>query len=64
MADRRNWVFVIACFWTSLTLAVDLATPPTAIQIGGTAGPTRVPPALRRGSFISPSRGRRGRSQR
>jgi glyoxylase-like metal-dependent hydrolase (beta-lactamase superfamily II) len=51
MSDCRKFVVAVISLWTCLGAfagAADIAT------IGGPANPSRVPPALRQGTFISP----------
>src|SRR6185436_1745220 len=57
MTDCRNCRFVTAWLWAccaALVSAADVIPAPPAIQIGAVTGPSRVPPALRRGNFLSP----------
>jgi glyoxylase-like metal-dependent hydrolase (beta-lactamase superfamily II) len=59
MTDYRKRVFVVAWLCTCSTVfgyaaAAGELPPPRAVQIGGPPHPTRVPPPLRRGTFLSP----------
>ena len=51
MSDWRKWLIIIAWFWACCTAFISAAE---VIRVGGAAGPSRVPPALRRGNFIPP----------
>jgi len=55
MTRCRMAVLCVACLWTCFPPPGRAAdAPPPAIAIGGPSGPSRVPPPLRRGTFLSP----------